>query len=109
MKRLLLTYIAAFCLILNAMSAEKTVNLRIIQTSDVHGCFFPYDFINRTPKSGSLARVITYVDSLRKVYGSNLILLDNGDILQGQPTCYYSNYIKPSVPNVAASVIFPVT
>ena len=105
MKRLLLTYIAAFCLILNAMSAERTVNLRIIQTSDVHGCFFPYDFINRTPKSGSLARVITYVDSLRKVYGSNLILLDNGDILQGQPTCYYSNYIKPSVPNVAASVV----
>lgn len=105
MKRLLLTYIAAFCLTFNAMSAERTVNLRIIQTSDVHGCFFPYDFINRTPKSGSLARVITYVDSLRKVYGSNLILLDNGDILQGQPTCYYSNYIKPSVPNVAASVV----
>lgn len=83
----------------------KTVKLRIIQTSDVHGCFFPYDFINRKPKEGTLARVITYVDSLRKHYGNNLLLLDNGDILQGQPTCYYCNYINPNIPNVAAEVI----
>lgn len=83
----------------------KTVKLRIIQTSDVHGCFFPYDFINRKPKEGTLARVITYVDSLRNHYGNNLLLLDNGDILQGQPTCYYCNYINPNIPNVAAEVI----
>lgn len=31
--------------------------------------------------------------------------MDNGDILQGQPTCYYCNYVKPELPNVAASVI----
>lgn len=83
----------------------KTVNLRIIQTSDVHGSFFPYDFINRKAKEGTLARVSTYVNSLRKTYGSNLILLDNGDILQGQPTCYWCNYIQPELPNVAAQVI----
>ena len=29
----------------------------------------------------------------REAYGKNLILLDNGDILQGQPTAYYYNYI----------------
>lgn len=86
------------------MADNKTINLRIIQTSDVHGCFFPYDFINRKPKSGSLARVITYVDSLRREHGKNVILLDNGDILQGQPTCYYCNYVKPELPNVAAMV-----
>ena len=70
------------------MAKNKTIDLRIIQTSDVHGSFFPYDFINRRPKAGSLARVTTYVDSLREKYGKNLILLDNGDILQGQPICY---------------------
>jgi 2',3'-cyclic-nucleotide 2'-phosphodiesterase/3'-nucleotidase len=31
--------------------------------------------------------------------------LDNGDILQGQPTCYWCNYIQPELPNVAAQVI----
>lgn len=87
------------------MSTEKTVNLRIIQTSDVHGCFFPYDFINRKPALGSMARISTYVKELRQQYGDKLILLDNGDILQGQPTCYYCNFVKPEMPNVAASVI----
>lgn len=87
------------------MAKTRTVNLRIVETSDVHGNFFPYDFINRKPRAGSLARVITYVDSLRNSYGNNLILVDNGDILQGQPTCYYCNYVKPEIPNVAASVI----
>lgn len=87
------------------MAKKKTVTLRIIQTSDVHGCFFPYDFINRKPLDGTLARVSTYVKELRQTYGDHLILLDNGDILQGQPTCYYSNYVNPEIPNVAASVI----
>ncbi len=83
----------------------ETVSLRIIETSDVHGSFFPYDFINRKPKKGSLARVSTYVDSLRAIYGKNLLLFDNGDILQGQPTCYYCNFIKPEIENVVAKVI----
>lgn len=83
----------------------KTIKLRVIETSDVHGSFFPYDFINRKPKEGTLARAITYIDSLRKHYGSNLLLFDNGDILQGQPTCYYCNYINTNIPNVAAEVI----
>jgi 2',3'-cyclic-nucleotide 2'-phosphodiesterase/3'-nucleotidase len=88
-----------------AMAQTKTVDLRIIETTDVHGSFFPYNFIERKPKSGSLARVITYVDSLRQQYGDRLLLFDNGDILQGQPTCYYCNYINPKMENVAASVI----
>ena len=88
-----------------AAAKDRTVILRIIQTSDVHGYFFPYDFINRKPLRGSLARVSTYVNDLRKTYGDNLILLDNGDILQGQPTCYYTNYVKTDLPNVAAEVI----
>jgi 2',3'-cyclic-nucleotide 2'-phosphodiesterase/3'-nucleotidase len=87
------------------MAQEKKVKLRIIETTDVHGCFFPYDFIGRKPTSGSLARVITYVDSLRQNYGDRLLLFDNGDILQGQPTCYYCNYVNPTKENLAASVI----
>jgi 2',3'-cyclic-nucleotide 2'-phosphodiesterase/3'-nucleotidase len=48
---------------------------------------------------------MTYVDSLRRQYGDNLLLFDNGDILQGQPTCYYCNYINPEMENVAASIV----
>jgi 2',3'-cyclic-nucleotide 2'-phosphodiesterase/3'-nucleotidase len=87
------------------MAQTKDVTIKVIETSDVHGCFFPYDFINRAPKRGSLARVSTYVDSLRATYGENLLLLDNGDILQGQPTCYYCNFVKPEMENLAAKVV----
>ena len=93
------------CLATPAPAKNKKINLRIIETSDVHGCFFPYNFIERKPMKGTLARVSTYVNRLRKHYGDNLILLDNGDILQGQPTCYYYNYIATDTKNIAAEVV----
>lgn len=89
----------------DAMAQNRTVELRIIETTDVHGSFFSYNFIDRRPESGSLSRVATYVDSLRRQYGDRLLLFDNGDILQGQPTCYYCNYINPKMENVAASIV----
>lgn len=83
----------------------QTLELRIVETSDVHGSFFPYDLIDRKPKAGSMARVSSYVKKLRKQYGNHLILLDNGDILQGQPVSYYSNFIDTTGMNIAAQVI----
>ena len=105
MKKILTLGMALLCLFTPTMAKTKTVNIRVIQTSDVHGCFFPYDFIDRKPQEGSLARAYTYINRLRGEYGRNLLLLDNGDILQGQPTCYYCNFVKPDLPNVAAEVI----
>ena len=84
---------------------NKHLEIKIIHTTDVHGSFFPYDFINSCKRNGSLARVSTYVKKLRKEYGEKLLLLDGGDILQGQPTCYYCNYINTEKTNVAARVI----
>ena len=104
MKRLLTLCILAQLIFTPGM-AKKTVSLRIIETSDVHGAFFPYDFINRKPKVGTLARVSSYVNKLRQTYGDNLILLDNGDILQGQPTCYFYNFINTNDTNIAAEVV----
>ena len=75
-----------------AWSQSKVVELTILQTSDIHGAFFPYDFIGNNPLNGSMARVSTAVKEARQ-NNPNLILLDNGDILQGQPTVYYYNFI----------------
>lgn len=105
MKQILAVLLLALTFNSEIMAQQRNVKLRIIETSDVHGSFFPYDFINRKPKKGSLARVSSYVDSLRQSYGKNLILLENGDILQGQPTCYYYNYVATDKPNVAAEII----
>jgi len=103
MRKVLFMLLTA--LSLSQYTQAQNVEIKVIQTSDVHGSFFPYDFINRRDKKGSLARVSSYVNEMRKKYGKNVILLDNGDILQGQPTCYYCNFVKPSMPNLAASVV----
>ena len=99
--------IVAFTLLLSAtlFSKEKEITIKIVETSDVHGSFFPYDFITRRDVGGSLARAMTFVKNLREEYGKNILLLDNGDILQGQPVCYYYNYMVPEKTNIVAKVI----
>lgn len=90
--------------ITNLSAKTKTVKIRIIETTDVHGSFLPYDLINRQQKKGSMARVYSYIDSVRNEVGKNLLLLDNGDILQGQPITYFYNYIAKDKENIAASI-----
>ena len=85
--------------------SPKTVTLRIMETSDVHGAFFPYNFTERRDMSGTMARVSSYLKRQRKEMGNRLILLENGDILQGQPTCYYTNFVATDKPNIAAEVV----
>ena len=83
----------------------KTIRLKVIETSDVHGHFFPWDFMEGKPIKGTLTRANTYIKKARQEYGDNLLLIDNGDILQGQPCIYWSNYVMPEDENLAAQVI----
>lgn len=92
MKRLAIAILV--CCMACFTNSAREVTIKLIETSDVHGNYYPEDFINRTPSRGSLARVYSYVDSVRKEVGKeHVVLLDNGDILQGQPTVYYYNFI----------------
>jgi len=106
MKKILAIGTALLCLSATpAMSQTRTVKLKVIETSDVHGYFFPYDFIEGRELKGTLARANTYITKQRKEYGDRLLLIDNGDILQGQPCVYWTNYVMPEDENLAASVM----
>ena len=85
--------------------ATKTIKLKVIETSDVHGHFFPYDFMEKKSLKGTLSRANTYINKQRSKYGDHLLLIDNGDILQGQPCVYWSNYVMPEDVNLAAQVV----
>ena len=88
-----------------AAPETKTIKLKVIETSDVHGHFFPWDFMEKKPLKGTLVRANTYIKRQRKEYGERLLLIDNGDILQGQPCVYWSNYVMPEDVNLAAQVV----
>ena len=88
-----------FCLVLllifaNVFSSNfaQTLNLKIIETSDVHGAVLPYDLLNDTTTNSSLSQVHTFAISERYKPNQEVILLDNGDILQGDPLVYFYNY-----------------
>ncbi len=84
----------------------EEVNLKVVSTTDVHGNFFPYNFITLSPGSGSLSRVASRLKTIRDSIGEeNVILLDDGDILQGQPTAYYYNFIDTVSPHIVARML----
>ncbi len=83
----------------------ESFSLKIIETSDVHGSLFPYDFINDRPAKTSLAQISTYVYEQRSNPDQEVILLDNGDILQGQPIVYYYNFEDTGEQHIQAQVM----
>lgn len=80
-------------------SSVKEKKLTIIETTDLHGVIFPFDFTENQPMDASLANTASYIRSLRDKK-ENLLLLDNGDNLQGQPTVYYYNFIDTVSPHI---------
>ena len=86
-------------------SQDGEVTLKLIETSDVHGCYFSYDFICMKPRKGGLACVSSFVKEQREQYGDGVVLMDNGDILQGQPIAYYYNYIDTTSVHVTSAML----
>lgn len=105
MKKLVVFLLCSLFLAGIMSAQEREVKLKIVETSDVHGSYYPYDFIAQRDAPGSLARVSSFVKEQRQVYGNGLILLDNGDFLQGQPPAYYYNYMDTVATHVGAEML----
>ena len=90
---------------LSLSAATREVKLKLIETSDIHGNFFPYNFITQQDRKGSFARVHSYAQQERQTYGDNLLLMDNGDILQGQPSAYYYNFMDTVSTHITAAMM----
>ena len=58
--------------------------ISVIGTSDVHGAIFPLDYNTGLAANVGLAKVSTYVKSVRAA-NPNTMLIDNGDTIQGTP------------------------
>ena len=78
---------------------------RILTTNDVHGHYFDSLYVSdRT--ANSLQSVAWYVDSIRVADGvENVILLDDGDCLQGDNAAYYYNYVDTTSKHLFARMV----
>lgn len=91
-------FILLACLAISCSERPERA-VTILQTTDLHGVILPYDFIEKKEMNYSLASVATYLKEARKE-DRPVILLDNGDNLQGQPPVYYYNFIDTVSPHI---------
>lgn len=78
--------------------STETLELRLLHSTDVHSNIFAYDYVGDKPDTGGMARLSSFLQEARGK-GSDLLLLDAGDMLQGTPVAYYSNYIDTLRPH----------
>lgn len=78
-----------------AVQAQSNqAHLRILETTDLHVAVFAYDYFADAPNDTmGLARTASIIESIRAEAG-NSILVDNGDIIQGNPMGDYIAYEK---------------
>lgn len=84
---------------------ENPAVLKIIEISDIHGKFFQYDFKTGAMTDTSLSQVSTVLKEERSKKGQQVIFLDCGDNLQGQPIIYYYNFVRTDVPSPYARMM----
>ena len=78
-----------FAASLAVSQAPDTAHVVLVATTDVHGHATAWDYLADRAAPGGLTRVATLVDSLRRRYPGQVVVLDAGDMLQGTPFAAY--------------------
>ena len=87
---------------------RRSVHIRLLATTDLHGHLLPHDYIKDQPTQGGglagLARLIFEARAQAKAKQMPVVLLDNGDTFQGTPlaTEFAEHEVTAEHPIVAA-------
>lgn len=71
------------------LAPADTVRLVVVATTDVQGQVTDWDYLRNIPATGGLARAATVIDSLRARYPGQVIVVDAGGALAGNPLATY--------------------
>ncbi|MUT65242.1 bifunctional UDP-sugar hydrolase/5'-nucleotidase [Paenibacillus sp. NEAU-GSW1] len=74
---------------MTADSIQTTYRFQLLATSDVHGQIVPYDYATKERRRDSLAALAPMIRREREA-SPELLLLDNGDALQGTPLAHFA-------------------
>src|ERR1700712_3100992 len=91
------TYAAAGCVTASSLPAQATTyDLVVAATTDVHGRVRGWNYeTNREDVARGLSRAATIVDSVRAAAPGRVVLLDAGDLLQGNSFTYVAARVAP--------------
>ena len=80
-------------------------HLVVLATSDLHGHIYPIDYFTNKADDGGLAQIYTYVKQVRSD-NRNVLLVDNGDVLEGGNSVLPYHYMFDSgAPNPMIKVM----
>jgi 2',3'-cyclic-nucleotide 2'-phosphodiesterase/3'-nucleotidase len=92
-KRILTAVLAILTLACSCKPKNGEYKLDVYAVSDVHGRYFSESYTGGEDQT-SISNVSAFIKEMRKE-NPDLILIDNGDNLQGDNAAYYFNYIEP--------------
>ncbi|MER8908257.1 bifunctional 2',3'-cyclic-nucleotide 2'-phosphodiesterase/3'-nucleotidase [Mesorhizobium sp. M0854] len=76
----------------SARAQANQAHLRIMETTDIHVNVLPYDYYaDKANDTMGLSRTASLIEAVRKE-ATNAMLIDNGDLLQGNPMGDYIAY-----------------
>ena len=67
----------------SASPVSDTAHVVIVATTDVHGRVLGWDYVRDAPAPGGLSRAATMVEALRAQYPEQVVLVDAGDLIEG--------------------------
>jgi 2',3'-cyclic-nucleotide 2'-phosphodiesterase / 3'-nucleotidase / 5'-nucleotidase len=68
---------------------SDTAHVVIVATTDVHGRVVGWDYVRDAPAPGGLTRAATALEALRAQFPGQVVLVDAGDLLEGNPFATY--------------------
>jgi 2',3'-cyclic-nucleotide 2'-phosphodiesterase/3'-nucleotidase/5'-nucleotidase len=69
--------------------------LVVMGTTDTHGWLLPYDYYRGVETENGLTRIAPLIDSVRAANPGRTVLLDSGDMLQGNPLDFVYSRLAP--------------
>src|SRR6266513_990145 len=86
---------SALLIALQAAAVPDTAHIVLVATTDVHGRVFGWDYVRDAAGPGGLSRAATALETLRSRYPGQVVLVDAGDLLQGNPfATFFGRYDK---------------
>jgi 2',3'-cyclic-nucleotide 2'-phosphodiesterase/3'-nucleotidase len=86
-------------LVLTAAPLQDTAHVVLVATTDLHGRATDWDYTADRTFAGGITRVAAVADSLRARYPGQVVLVDAGDLLQGDAFATYFARVAPTAPH----------
>ncbi|MEX1051044.1 MAG: metallophosphoesterase, partial [Gemmatimonadales bacterium] len=76
-----------------------TVEIVVVATTDIHSHVYHWDYLADREAPWGLTRAATLVDSIRRAHPGRVVVVDAGDIIQGNPFATYFALHRPIEPH----------